>query len=241
MKPSRLLLGLGFVVTLMTSSALASGGDSYQLRYNSTDQAAARAATLRRSDLQQSSRWNGWRRGATKVTLAPTTCPTLRPRVSDLVITGAADAWWEQGPGFPDGPSLDNRSRVFATARMANLDVRRSWPPTALRCLREQLGQSLSTSPCSPGASCTEAERLVSSERIALPHVAPVTLAFRFVVQYKLLEGRTRVGTVLVTTFVVILAKGRTEIVLNAFGGHGTVSESSVARLARILVGRIKA
>jgi len=61
------------------------------------------------------------------------------------------------------------------------------------------------------------------------------------VVEYKLTHGETLVRTVRVTTFLVILKKGRTEFFLNAFGGHGTVSQSSVAQLARILVGRVEA
>lgn len=238
-KPSRTVLCLGLVVAVMASSANAAGGDSYRLRYNVVDQTAARETTLRNSDLPRSSRWNGWQQRATSATLGPFTCPTLRPRVSDLVVTGAADSWWERGPGFPDGPSLSARSRVFATARMASLDVRRSWPSGAVGCLRQTLSMQPQTSPCAPTSTCTTAERIVRFQRIAFPRLASFTLAIRFVTQYKLVEGGTRTGTVRVTSYVVVLQEGRTEIVLNAFGGHGRVTQSSVARLARILIGRI--
>jgi len=126
---------------------------------------------------------------------------------------------------------------------MADLDVRRSWPGGAVGCLRDLLrrGALASVSPCRPNESCTAPESLVSVERIAFPRTAPFTRAFRFVVEYKLTHGETLVRTVRVTTFLVILRKGRTELFLNAFGGHGTVSQSSVAQLARILVGRVEA
>ena len=66
------------------------------------------------------------------------------------------------------------------------------------------------------------------------------TLALRHVTQHKLAKGEARTGTFRLATYALVLAKGRTEIVLNAFGGHGTVTRSSVARLARILVERIQ-
>jgi hypothetical protein len=219
-------VSLGLVTAVMAASALGSRGDWYRLRYNPADQAAARATTLRNLDLQDSYRWNGWQHRATNVSLMPLLCASKSPRTSDLVITGAADAWWERGPGFPSAPSIANRSRIFATARMANLDVRRSWHPEAIRCLEQQLSQASRTSPCPPGSSCTQAERIVTFEEIPFPHVAPITVALRFVTQYRLLEGETRVGTVRVTTYLVVLAKKRTEITLNAFGGRGSITRA---------------
>ena len=123
---------------------------------------------------------------------------------------------------------------------MARFDVRRSWPSTAIRCLRKGLG-SLSTSPCPANESCTEPDGLISAAAIAFPRVAPVTRAFRLVVRYKITHGETVIRTVPVTTLLVVLAKQRTEIFLKAFGGHGSVSESSALRLARVLAARARA
>ena len=123
---------------------------------------------------------------------------------------------------------------------MAMLDVRRSWPSTVLRCLRERL-RNLSTSPCAVNESCTEPAVLVSAGQIAFPRVAPVTSAFRFVERYEITHGQIPVRTVEVTTLLVVLATGRTEIFLDAFGGHGSVSQSSALRLARILAARARA
>jgi hypothetical protein len=240
-KPSRLVLVLVLAALVATSAAVAGSGDSYRLRYNAADQAAARAATLRLSDLPPSPRWNGWQHRPTSATLGLTRCAALPGRVSDLTVTGATDSWWERGPGFPNGPSLDTEARVFATARMASTDVRRSWPPRAVGCLRDQARSHPSVSPCGEGEWCTTPERLVSFGRIVFPRVAPFTLALRVVTQYKLTHGETRIGTARVTTLLVVLAKGRTVIALNAFGGRGSVNKSFVEQLARTLAGRVSA
>src|SRR5262245_6784630 len=88
---------LAVVVALATgAAALAAGGEKYQVRLNARDQAAARAVVLRRSDLGRSS--TAWVGGPQKPDLSPLPpCANFHPKVSDLVITGAAESRFARG------------------------------------------------------------------------------------------------------------------------------------------------
>ncbi|HXY85435.1 MAG TPA: hypothetical protein VEH52_08115 [Gaiellaceae bacterium] len=218
----RFLVSVGALLALLMSvSALAAGSGSYQIRYNADDQAAARAALLRRADLKPSSGWSGGQQKVTKDNLEPVTCANLHPSVSDLVITGAAGAEWWNGP-----LDLTSLAVVFRTTRMEVSDWQRTTtPPAAVSCLETSIANGLG-----PGG------KLQSFEKISFPKVAPRTLVFRLLAQ-----TRSQGLTVPLTLYVVALARGRTEITLLTSGLAGTPTKDAVARLARILAARARA
>ena len=77
-----------------TAVALADNGNRQKIRFNAADQAAARAAVLRRSDLGSGADWKG---GARKPDLTQTDpCPNYNPKQSDLVLTGIAETQFTQ-------------------------------------------------------------------------------------------------------------------------------------------------
>jgi hypothetical protein len=219
-------LSAGALVVLLIALATAvtaSGGDRgrEKIRFNAADQAAARAAVIRRADLGSAS---GWKGGATKPDLTPApTCPNYHPKQSDLVLTGAAETHWTHA-----GADFDSEAQVLQTARMVQLDWQRSIQvPGFVPCFRRQLVKAL-------GSKAT----LVSFKRIAFPHIARYAGAFRL-----LADVRSQGQTVRVMIELIVVGRGRTEITLTASAPAAARSSVSAAalRLARILVARARA
>ncbi len=65
--------------------------ERYPVRYSVADQAAARAAVLKKSDLGAATGWEG---GATKPDLSDHACGGYEAKRSDLLLTGAAASTW---------------------------------------------------------------------------------------------------------------------------------------------------
>src|SRR5262245_10050922 len=88
----------GFVLVLLGfgGTAFAGGSDTgEQHKFNAADQAVARAATLKRADLNPAS---GWKGGPVKPDLSPSPdCPNYPIDLSSFVLTGAAETDWTQG------------------------------------------------------------------------------------------------------------------------------------------------
>jgi hypothetical protein len=207
---------MGLVLLAAAVTATAGTGDGYKVSFTKADQRLARAAVLRRTDLRPTQGWSG---GMTKPDLTPLTCANYHPKVSDLVVTGAAASDWSRAQ-----PLLGyvSNSTVFQSARMLRLDWQRSMrAPGLLSCLRTALIRQ--------GASN------VAATRITFPHIAPCTAAFRF--RYKVKSQ----GNVRLMTEVVGLCRGRTEIGLfattSAIGQQAELS-AELVRLARRLLAR---
>jgi len=201
--------------------ALAGDGNRQKIRFNAADQAAARAAVLRKSDLGSGT---GWRGGARKPDLSATeSCPNYSPKQSDLVLTGAAETQFSLGTLV-----FDSEAQVLETARMVRLDWRRSvLAPGVLSCLRSTMSKSTP-----PGT------RVLSIQKLAFPRVAQYTAAFRLVI-----DVRSSRATVRLLVDVALVGRGRTEIILTTsapLAARVSVKAAEI-RLARILVARIRA
>jgi hypothetical protein len=208
---------VAIAVALGAGIALAGGGE--QVRFDAADQAAARAVVIRRADLGSSSGWTG---GMRKPNIGPApTCSNFHPKQSDLVLTGAAEADFVNSGGL----EFDSEAQVLKTAGMVALDWQRTvLAPSALPCLRQHLVAGMG------GGSS-----LVSFTRIPLPHLGIYSAAFRVVIDVKNGNATTKV-----MLEPILVAKGRTEITLNAIAplaAQAVVSAAAV-RLARIMAGR---
>src|SRR5438128_1229620 len=105
---------------------VAAGPGKEKVELDAADQAAARAVVLRRSDLGA-----GWNGGRIEPDLSGgPTCPNYHPKVSDLVITGAAASDFRR-----TGVDFANEVEVLRTAGMVSRDWRRSIVPEAVPCL----------------------------------------------------------------------------------------------------------
>ena len=191
-----------------------------QIRFNAVDQAAARAAVLRRVDLGSA----GWVGGATKPDLSSTMrCSGYEPRQSDLVLTGAAEADFRR-------TGLDVRSvaQVLKTRSMVARDWRRTVAdPRALACLRHTVAAQLRAN-----------QRLVSFRKIAFPRLARYAAAYRSLIAVQA-QGRS----VLVAVDVVVVGRSRTELTLTVAvpaAARASISQAEV-RLARLLLARARA
>ena len=207
-------------VVLVSAPGVFAGDGKQQIKLNKRDQVAARAVVLRRSDLG-SSEWQG---GAVKPDLSSTpNCPNFHPKVSDLVVTGAAETAFRRS-----SLEFSSVAEVLETRRMVRLDWRRSVVPrAAVPCLRRTLAQSLP-----PGAT------IVSFARAPFPRAGTRSSRFRGVVRIAVLGRTTRLVTDIVITY-----RSRTEITLDAAGPASAVRPISAAeaRLARVLVSRARA
>ena len=207
-------------LALVSTSSVFAGDGKQQIKLNKRDQAAARAVVIRRTDLGSS----GWQGGSVKPDLSSTTnCPNFHPKVSDLVVTGAAQTTFQRS-----SLEFSSVAEVLQTRRMVRLDWSRSIVPrAAVPCLRRTLANGL------PSAA-----RILSFARVPFPHVGTRSARFRGVIRIDVFGRTTRLVTDIVITF-----RSRTEITLNAAGPSSAARSISAAelRLARALVSRVRA
>lgn len=180
-------------------------------RPNSADMAAARAATVEAGDLRPARGWHG---GQVKVDFSNPGCPNYHPKLSQFVSTGAAATDWDRGAVY-----VGTQTDVLKTARM----VRRQWQiqvldPRAIPCMRDILKKQLAA----------QGITLVSMKRMPFPQLATYSRAYKAVL---------RAGGQTMTMEQVVVGRSRTEINLNVLG----TPPAEALRLARILVGRIRA
>jgi len=200
---------------VVVAGASASNPGKQKIELNAADQARARAVVLRRSDLGA-----GWSGGRIKPDLtSQVSCASYHPKVSDLVVTGAAESQF-RGTGIV----VENEVEIFRTAAMVDRDWRRSIVPAAVPCLRRTLTKGL-------GAQA----KVLSFRRIPFPKVGAHSAAFRGIVAVSALGQ-----TVRVLLDIVLVGKGRTEISLDATApaAAARVVSSAERRLARTLAAR---
>jgi len=210
-------------VALATAAAVWAGDGKYQIRPNAADPAAARAAVIRASDLGSS----GWQGGRVKPSLSDLSsglsCPNYHPKLSDLVITGAAGARYRRS-AF----EFDSVSEVLKTRRMVALDWRRSVLVSgALPCLRREMINGLGST-----------AKLVSFRKLPFPHVSTYAALFRGVISAQASGQNVRI-----VVDLLLLGQSRTEVTLNVAGPASATSAISAAerRLARTLISRTHA
>jgi|SRR5947208_12557644 len=215
---------IAFVFTagaaLATAAAVLAGDGKEQIKFNAADQAAARAVVLRRADLGSS----GWEGGRAKPDLSTgPTCPNYHPKVSDLVLTGAARTDFRR-TGF----DFDSQVGVLKTRRMVALDWRRSvLAPGVVPCLRRTFANELGSN-----------ARVVSLAKLPFPHLSTYTALFRAVISVRA-QGKTA----RVLTDLVLVGRSRTELTLTIAGPATAKRAISAAerRLARALITRARA
>jgi hypothetical protein len=209
-------------LALASSVALAAASSGQEkVSYTTVDQAAARAAIVRGSDLQPAGAWKGGTKKVTRADLAPLSCPGFHPKVSDLVVTGAADSTWSYGPD-----SLESLAVVLRTPKMVKVDWARSVEtPGAAACAAMTLGKTVGSN-----------VKVSSYRKLSFPHVAPYTAAFRFE-----LVLTSQGITVPIVIDSVLVGRGRTELSLTSGGPKATApSATYLARVARLLLARVR-
>jgi hypothetical protein len=208
------------IAALLSAATATAGRDSYKVRMTAEGQAAARAVMPSKADIGAPSDWKG---GATKPDISnDLKCANYRPKVSDLVVTGAAAVTYKQ-PGLV----ISVQAAVLASERMARLDWKRSIGARHyVDCSRAKIRKSM-----------TGKQTFVSLRRLAIPQLGTVSSAYRTLVDVK-----TKIGKVRMAIDVLIFGRGRTEmavITTMPLASVPTLAPNELV-LAKTLVGRVR-
>jgi|SRR4051794_4206305 hypothetical protein len=216
----RFLLGLAVAagVALVAAGVVPAGNPGREkIARTAAGNAQAKAEVLRRGDLG-----TGWSGGLRKPVLnSPEPC-SYHPKQSDLVVVGAAKTTWGK-PAY----AIDSEAQVLRTAAMVRRDWRRTVvAPQVLPCLRQAFKKLLGSQ-----------GKVVSVRRVAFPHVAPYTRAWRFLARIENGSG----GSVPFESDFVALGAGRSEVTLSlvASGDARASLHADALRLARVLAHRL--
>lgn len=218
-----LLVALAALVlagTVLAGTALADPLDP-KVAYNAADQARAKAALLRQSDLGTA--WAD-HSTATPSSLKAPVCPSLRPNYSKLTITGHAESVFDNGNG---GIQVVSDVEVWKTAKQAEQHMNALLKPALPKCIKYSFLKS-------PGGSKLI---LLPVKARELGKFADVSVSYRAPVGYKV--GKQ---TYTVLSDFVFLRKGRTEIYINVTG-PSTAEDQLTAfetRIAKTLAARIR-
>ena len=213
---ARMLALASAAAILVVAAAEASLAESPKTSFNAGDQAAARAAVIRSSDLGAG--WTGSvKKGKVDV---PPACAGWSPRQADLVITGLAESEFSaQGvQGF-------SSAQVYKTTRMAALDWQRTVIEIPMRCLTKQVTDAV-------GAEA----KVVSIRRMSFPKLTTYTARIRVVAEY---NGDSNARVILDS---VVFGRGRSlaSIGLIAPYAERAAADAAEVRLAKIVLSRIK-
>ena len=177
---------------------------------------------LSKADLGNPGDWTG---GARKPNLSGELgCANYHPKVSDLVIVGAAAVRYAQ-PGIV----MTNDAQVFRTPAMVEHDWQRG--PAAPKF-----------APCLRGAARRAADegtsRFVSFRRLSLPAIGTHAIGYRTT-----FDAKTAQGTIRLVVDIIAVTRGRSEVSLTT-----TMPLASVPTLfpnelvlAQTIVGRVRA
>jgi hypothetical protein len=190
--------------------------DDPTVRIDDADQAWAARALLRSSDFG-----HGWRGGMTTPTkLEGPSCPGFDPKLSDLVITGHANASFKN-PRAGVQVSLD--TQVLESPEAVRADFERTIRPPLAECLEHQFRQGPSNFVS------------VEVEPLDFPRVGSSTAAYRATIVV-----RTGGRTAKVLSDFVFIGHGRIEYSLNvvAPARYRPQLVPFEADMARILVKR---
>ncbi len=134
-----LLVALAALVlagTVLAGTALADPLDP-KVAYKAADQARAKAALLRQSDLGTA--WAN-HSTATPSSLKAPVCPSLRPNYSKLTITGHAESVFDNGNG---GIQVVSDVEVWKTAKQAEQHMNALLKPALPKCIKYSLLKSV--------------------------------------------------------------------------------------------------
>jgi hypothetical protein len=208
------------IAALVSVSTATAGGDRYKLHMTAEGQAAARAVMPSKADIGAPSDWKG---GPTKPDISnDLKCANYRPKVSDLVVTGAAAVTYKQ-PGLV----ISVQAAVLASERMARLDWKRSIGARHYAdCSRAKIRKLM-----------TAKQTFVSLRRLAIPQIGTVSSAYR-----TLIDVKTKIGKVRMAIDVLTFGRGRTEmavITTMPLASVPTLAPNELV-LAKTLVGRVR-
>ena len=199
--------------------ALAATGDPKEA-FTTADKANAKSMVLVRADLAA-----GWKLTSTPDSGEDLRCPGLDPDLSDLTLTGESKSEFSH----PSLGYVAAFSSVYRTEANARAGFARLAKPALARCLGHFFKQGV----VEAGGSVT----ITKQAQVPFPKLAQRVAAYRVV---------CRVGTpgsaqtVQITVDLVMLGRGRGEVVLMAVATGAGIGPAEVRSFARLLSARMQ-
>lgn len=216
-------VGAAGVVALALVVVQVALAESPVSRFTTADQAAAKAVVLKAGDLAAEMK-GGLEKNAKA--LSGGDCPGLwEPKQSDLVITGVAKSEFTGA-----GVRISSAVQIYETARMAQLDWERTVVhPAVVPCYRKTVV-----------AADTPNFHVVSVKRTPFPRIG------RAATRLRVIADITSKGSGEPVRFVmdeIAFGRGRTGIAMTLWAPYTdrVTADAAEVRLAKILVGRIRA
>jgi hypothetical protein len=202
------------VIALVTAGTALAAGDP-QRRHTAADQARARAAVLRVSDLA------GWKTQRAAMPTPGTRCRSYSPNLSRLVETGAAAS-----RQFSRGRwTTSSDVRLFATPDQAAAAWKELASGRMLSCVREAFA-----------STPTIHVRALSNRRLPFPRLAPRSVAFRSSFR---LTGFADPKPFRGTFDLIVLGRGRALAALATSADGGTFPATLERHLAALIASRL--
>lgn len=211
-------LGVVVAAAVVVGTALAAPGDP-QKKLTKADQARARAASIRLSDLG-----TGWKAVPSgKKDSGSPRCSNYNPDQSDLVETGDYDS-----PDFTrkDGSFVSSSTGVFRTAQMARTGYGRVAVPALASCFAELFEKQV----VKPNTL-----QVVGTGPLAFPALGDRSAAYRVRMTYK-----TPTASVPFTTDLVVFNKGRADVALIFLGIGQPLPQAAERELSARVVSRVR-
>ena len=203
--------------------ALAADTDP-QERFTSTDKRKALGTVLKRGDFAA-----GWRQmPATTDSPNDFECEGA-PDQSDLVLTGEAEGNFASAQGLPTIFSVAN---VYRTRAQAVTGWTRTVKGPVVRCMAQGIEQGFSGN----GVKAT----VIRKGTLAFPRYAERSAAYRFSFDVsQVANGRT--STKRFTVHLVVVGRGRGDVMLMAMGPGNGVAAAELRAFARVTAQRLAA
>jgi hypothetical protein len=207
-------LAAALVAVIAAVTAAGATAGEPQKRIKPADQARARAIALKRADFGPG--WSVDTSGGTSS--SGPRCSYYNPDQSDLVQTGDFDS-----PDFVrrDGSFASSMVGIFQTAGMASAAYRRVVRPELPRCVAELFAK---------GIGNPKAVKILSAGPLAFPAYRDRSAAYRLLSSVK-----TSAGTLRVVLDLVVLNRGRADVVMLFLG----IGKPLPAALERAAVARV--
>lgn len=216
----RRLATLLTICLVVPALAFAAAGDPKK-RIAPADQKKAVSIVLKRADLAA-----GWKRVQTPD--SDLKCPGFNPDESDLTLTGTSETEFRYSDGIT---YVGSASNVFVSTKDALASWTRGIKPALARCLAHFFRQ---------GAPDGAKVAIVKQGRLAFPHVAQRTAAFRVLARVTV----TRAGeneTFPYAIHLLALGRGRGDVGLLAMAPGAGIPAAELRGFGKLLASRLQA
>jgi hypothetical protein len=143
---------------------LAAEAQANKTKINKADQAAAGSSLLKLSELPAPFTWKGGKTTSAGSGASSFNCKGFKPKSSDLVTTGKADATFTA-----QGVQLQDQAEVLQTAKMVSDDFGRTFVPALVPCLETTFEHSIT------------GLVVLKVGRVTFPQVAKYAAAYRII------------------------------------------------------------